>query len=180
MKKLNVKQKNWLVSAHVISGAIWFGTAICMVAISLSNTHTNEGNSLFAINSILKTLDDFIIIPSATASLLTGALLSWLTIWGFFKHYWVTFKWIATVSLITFGTLWLGPWVNTITSISEMEKTKALANPLYSFDAKAALIGGVIQTISIAFIIAVSILKPWGRRVIDSQAKSQTQTKAEG
>ena len=171
MNRLNVKQKNWLVSAHVISGATWFGTAICMIAISLSNSNTTNGDTLYAINSILKTLDDFIIIPTAIASLLTGALLSWLTIWGFFKHYWVIAKWFGTVTLITVGTLWLGPWVNTITSISETEKIQALANPLYTFDAKAALIGGAIQTLSLMFIIAISILKPWGRRVTKIKAQ---------
>jgi hypothetical protein len=168
MKKLNVKQKNWLVSAHVISGATWFGTAICMVAISLKNIGNNNGDMLYAINSILKTLDDFVIIPTAIASLLTGALLSWLTIWGFFKHYWVIAKWIGTVTLITIGTIWLGPWVNAITSISETERVQALTNPLYVFDVQAALIGGAIQTLSVAFIIAISILKPWGKRVTKS------------
>jgi hypothetical protein len=135
-----------------------------MVAISLKNISTDNGDILYAINSILKTLDDFVIIPTAIASLLTGALLSWLTIWGFFKHYWVIAKWFATVTLITVGTIWLGPWVNAITSISEVERIQALANPLYVFDAQAALIGGAIQTLSVAIIIVISILKPWGKR----------------
>ena len=169
MKRLSVKQKNWLVSAHVIMGATWFGTAICMIVISLMNINNDNGDVLYALNSTLKTLDDFIIIPTATASLVTGALLSWLTIWGFFKHYCVIAKWIGTVSLITVGTIWLGPWVNAITSISEAERLQALANPLYTFDARGALIGGIIQTISVAFIMAISILKPWGRRVTKAQ-----------
>ena len=173
MKRLSVKQKNWLVSIHVIMGATWFGTAICMIVISLMNINNDNGDVLYALNSTLKTLDDFIIIPTATASLVTGALLSWLTIWGFFKHYWVIAKWIGTVTLITVGTIWLGPWVNTITSISEAERLQALANPLYAFDAKGALIGGIVQTVSVAFIIAISILKPWGRRV--TKVKEQTE-----
>jgi len=173
MKRLSVKQKNWLVSVHVIMGATWFGTAICMIVISLMNVSNDNGDVLYALNSTLKTLDDIIIIPTATASLVTGALLSWLTIWGFFKHYWVIAKWIGTVTLITVGTIWLGPWVNTITSISEAERLQALANPLYAFDAKGALIVGIIQTASVAFIIAISVLKPWGRRV--TKAKKQTE-----
>ena len=173
MKRLSVKHKNWLVSVHVIMGATWFGTAICMIAISLMNVNNDNGDVLYALNSALKTLDDFIIIPTATASLVTGALLSWLTIWGFFKHYWVIVKWIATVTLITIGTIWLGSWVNTITSISEAERLQALANPLYTFDAKGALIGGIIQTISVAFIIAISVLKPWGRRAIETKEQAE-------
>ena len=168
MPKLNVKQKQWLISAHVICGAIWFGTAICMIVISLNNIDNQNGDALYALNEMLKTFDDFIIIPAATLSLVTGALLCWLTIWGFFKHYWVIAKWIGTVALISIGTIWLGPWVNAVTSISEAERLQALTNPLYVFDAKGALIGGIIQTISVAFIIIISFLKPWGRRISQS------------
>jgi hypothetical protein len=32
------------------------------------------------------------------------------------------------------------------------------------FDFKAAAIGGAIQTICLLAIIAISVLKPWGRR----------------
>lgn len=164
MKKLSVKPKNWLLSSHVAFGGIWFGTALCMVAIALFNRDTSNGDQLYAINSVMKLLDDWIIIPSATLSLITGGLLCWLTIWGFVKHYWVIVKWIATVTLIVTGTIWLGPWVNAMTAISETERMQAWQNPLYVFDQKAALIGAIIQTSCIFIIIAISVLKPWGRR----------------
>ncbi len=164
MKKLNVKQKNWLLSFHVAFGGIWFGTALCMVVIAWSNRSTPNGDELYAINSILKRLDDFVIIPSANLSLLTGGLLCWLTIWGFFKHYWVIVKWVATVTLIVVGTIWLGPWVNAVTAISETDRLQALQNPLYIFDQKGVIIGGIIQTFCVLAIVAISVLKPWGRR----------------
>ncbi|ACK69924.1 conserved hypothetical protein [Gloeothece citriformis PCC 7424] len=162
--KLTVKQKNWLISAHVASMGIWFGTAICMVAIALYNLNTTNGDQLYAINLVMKLLDDFIIIPAATASLITGALLSWLTTWGFVKYYWVITKWIATISLITFGTFWLGPWLNAVTSLSEDLRLKALENPLYMFNDRGIIIGGIIQTVSLLIIITISFLKPWGKR----------------
>jgi hypothetical protein len=172
MAKLNIKQKNWLLSAHVASGSIWFGAAMCMVAIAFKNAHTTNGDELYAINATLKLLDDFVVIPSANLSLLTGGLLCWLTIWGFFKHYWVIVKWVATVTLIAVGTAWLGPWVNAATSISDIERSQALSNPLYTFDIKGVLIGGAIQNLCILAIIAISVLKPWGRRVVKTEEPS--------
>jgi hypothetical protein len=164
VKKLSVKQKNWLLSVHIAIAGIWFGTALIMVVIGLSNTNTTSGDALYAINAILKLLDDFVIIPAAIGSLLTGALLCWLTIWGFVKHYWVITKWVATITLIIFGSFWLGPWTNAATSISEVERLQALSNPLYMFDVKGMIIGGAITTLSLLTIIAISTLKPWGRR----------------
>lgn len=173
MNKLNIKQKNWLLSSHVAFGGIWFGTALCMIIITLSNRNTPNGDQLYAINSILKLLDDLVIIPAATLSLLTGGLLSWLTIWGFVKHYWVIVKWVATVTLIVFGTFWLGPWTNAMTVISEAERLQALQNPLYMFDQKAVLVGAIIQTICLLAIISISVLKPWGRRKIKTQEQEE-------
>lgn len=165
-KNLTGLPKNLLISAHVASGSIWFGTALSMVLISFSNLDTGNGDELYAINSVVKFLDDFVVIPSANASLVTGGLLCWLTVWGFFKFYWVIVKWIATSLLITTGTIWLGPWVNAMTAISDAERVKALTNPLFMFDTKAAIIGGSIQVTCILGIIIISIVKPWGRRNI--------------
>lgn len=173
MKKLSVKPKNWLLSAHVASGSIWLGTALCLVAIALINRDTPNGDELYAINSVLKWLDDWVVIPAATLSLITGGLLSWLTIWGFVKHYWVITKWIATVTLIVTGTIWLGPWVNAMTALSQADRVQALNNPLYVFDHKAVVIGGSIQTACLLAIIAISVLKPWGRRMIKRQSEEE-------
>ncbi len=147
-----------------------------MVAIAFSNRNTINGDELYAINSVLKLLDDFVIIPTANLALLTGGLLCWLTIWGFFKHYWVIVKWVATVTLIVFGTIWLGPWVNAMTAISDTQRLQALQNPLYMFDRQAMIIAGTIQTLCVLAIIAISVLKPWGRRNIKKQEQKETVT----
>ena len=174
MKKLNVKQKQWLISIHVIFAGIWFGTALCMIVIALMNRNTTNGDELYAINSVMKLLDDFVIIPSANLSLLSGGLLCWLTIWGFFKHYWVITKWFATVTLIVAGTIWLGPWTNAMTAISADERLQALQNPLYVFDRSGVIIGAVIQTSCLLAIVAISFLKPWGKRDTKNQNQSNS------
>ncbi len=165
MKKLSVKAKNWLLSVHVASSGIWLGTALCLVAIAIIKRDTTNGNELYGINSVLKFMDDWVIIPTAMLSLLTGGFLCWLTIWGFTKHYWVIVKWVATVTLIATGTIWLGPWLNGMTAISQAERLQASSNPLYLFDRQGVIIGGLIQTASLLAIIAISVLKPWGRRL---------------
>jgi hypothetical protein len=163
--KLNVKQKNWLVSLHVSSGAIWLGTGLCLVIMGAKNIHETSGDALYAVNEICKLLDDFVIIPTATISLVSAFFLSWFTNWGFFKHYWVIAKWVLTVLAIVFGTFWIGPWINAMTSISAAERLKALENPLYMFDNQGMLWGGIVINVTLLVIIAISLLKPWGRRL---------------
>ncbi len=170
--KLNVKQKNWLVSAHVASGAIWFGTGLCLVIMGVKNVDAPNGDALYAINEICKFLDDFVIVPTATLSLVTGFFLSWFTNWGFVKHYWVMTKWVLTVSAIVFGTFWIGPWLNAMTSISATERLQALHNPLYMFNNQGIIWGGLAINVTLLVVIAVSLLKPWGRRFTDKPKKS--------
>ncbi|MDJ0516314.1 MAG: hypothetical protein QNJ74_08665, partial [Trichodesmium sp. MO_231.B1] len=142
---------------------------------SSNNFNRTNGDELYGINSIVKLLDDWVVIPAANITLLTGALLCWLTIWGFFKFYWVITKWILTSTLIISGTLWLGPWTNAMTSISDAERLQALNNPLFMFDTKGIVIGGSIQILSLIFIFIISFLKPWGRRDIKKdQTKAST------
>ncbi len=171
--KLDVKQKNWLVSAHVVSGAIWLGTGLCMVIMGVRNVNAPNAEALYAINEICKFLDDFVIIPTATLSLLTGFFLSWFTNWGFVKHYWVITKWLLTLSAIVFGTFWIGPWINAMTAISDTERLQALQNPLYMFDSNGVIWGGLAINITLIVVIAVSLLKPWGRRFAGKPKKSE-------
>jgi hypothetical protein len=170
--KLNVKQKNWLVTAHLAFGGIWLGTGLCLVIIGIKNANTINGDALHAINEISKFLDDFVIIPTASLSLLTGFFLSWWTNWGFTKHYWVMAKWVLTVAAIVFGTFWLGPWLNAMTSISATERLQALQNPLYMFDRQGTIWGGLMVTICLLAIVAISLLKPWGRRLSNKPPNS--------
>lgn len=163
-KKLIGLPKSALISLHVATAAIWVGVALAMVLMAFANLKTTNGDELYAVNAMVKMLDDFVVIPMAIASVLTGTLLCWLTVWGFFKFYWVMTKWIATTMLITFGTLWLGPWVNSMTAIADTERTKALTNPLFMFDIHGVITGGSIQLICLLAIIAISIIKPWGKR----------------
>jgi Predicted integral membrane protein (DUF2269) len=174
MPRLAVKQKNWLLSAHVAFAALWTGTVLSMCLLALRNQHSDSAEVLQALNSAINLLDDYVVIPAAIGSLFTGTLLCWLTVWGFFKHYWVIAKWVATVALIVFGTFWLFPWANAATAISKAQRLQALENPLYSFDAKGVLVGTVVQVFCLVVIIAVSFIKPWGKRTIKAQGQTNS------
>ena len=141
--------------------------------MGIKNVDAPNGDALYAINEICQFLDNFVIFPTATLSLVTGFFLSLFTNWGFVKHYWVMTKWVLTVSAIVFGSLWIGPWLNAMTSISATERLQALQNPLYMFDNQGIIWGGLAINITLLVIIAISLLKPWGRRLPRSAKKKR-------
>lgn len=171
--KLGIKPKNWLLSSHIVFAALWTGTVLCMVLIAFRNRTTSDADVLYALNSVINLLDDFIVIPASIGSVVTATILCWGTNYGFFKFYWVIVKWFLTVALMIFGTFWLFPWANAATSISEVERLQAFANPLYVFDTKGGLMGCMIQVLCLFIIIGISVLKPWGRREVKAKSQSK-------
>jgi hypothetical protein len=175
MAQLTGKAKLWLVSGHVVIAAVWFGTALTMVAIALYASHlysilSVSGDSLYSLQSILAYLNDYLLMPAATLSILSGTALCALTVWGFFKHYWVIAKWVVTVTTITAISGWVGPWVYAATAIAETDRLQALENPLFRFDQQAAMIGGGLEILALLGLILISFLKPWGRRPVKAPA----------
>ncbi|MBW4694248.1 MAG: hypothetical protein KME27_21090 [Lyngbya sp. HA4199-MV5] len=162
--KLSLQQKNWVLSFHIGFAALWTGTVLSMFLIALRNKDTTNADILFALNSAINLLDDLIVIPAAIGSVVTATILCWQTNYGFFKFYWVITKWILTTGLMIFGTFWLFPWGNAAEDIALSQGLNAFKNPIYLFDARGVLIGSLIQIFFLLVIIAISTLKPWGRR----------------
>lgn len=174
--KLSIHTKNWLVSVHVGFAAMWTGTVLSMLVLTSKNMNSAHGEALHTLNAAITWLDDLIVIPSAIGSVITATLLCWLTNYGFTKFYWVISKWILTTSLVIFGTFWLFPWSNTAVQISAQEGLQALQNSVYRFDVKGVLIGSIIQIIFLLAIIGISVLKPWGRRLIPAKSEASNNT----
>jgi hypothetical protein len=163
--KLSLQQKKWILSFHIGFAALWTGTVLSMFLIALRNKDTADADILFALNSVINLLDDVVVIPAAIGSVLTATILCWQTNYGFFKFYWVITKWFLTTGLMIFGTFWLFPWGNTAETIALTEGLNAFKNPLYLFDTRGVLIGSLLQLSFLFVIIAISTLKPWGKRI---------------
>jgi hypothetical protein len=164
MKKIGLSGRRWLLMFHVLLASVWIGTAVSMNVIQFAKGDLPNGDELYAVNACLKLIDDFIIIPSALGILLTGLLISLLTNWGFFKFHWVAVKWIVAVSLVVFGTFWLGPWLNGMVAISDAERIASLQNPEYLHNRQMLMIFGPIQVCVLAAVTFISVFKPWGKR----------------
>lgn len=164
MRKLGQRGRGWLKGFHILLVCAWMGTAFSMMLISMLKGFTSKGDELYAYNLAIKLMDDYIIIPAAIGTLVTGLIFSLFTNWGFFKHKWITFKWIVTVSLILFGTFWLGPWTNGATAIADAERALALQNQTYIYNRNMANIFGSAQALILIVVIFISVFKPWKKK----------------
>lgn len=162
MKKLSARGQKWLKGCHVFFAGLWVGGA---VALTLMNflLKAADGMELYGINRSLKFVDDLIIIPGAMGSLLTALIYALFTNWGWFKHRWITLKWIINVGGVIFGTFWLGPWTNSLVPLAKARGLAALADPAYAQTRTLLLSLGTIQACTIVLAVFISVLKPWKR-----------------
>ncbi len=162
--RLSINQRNWLLSLHIATGGLWFGTALCSVALALSVGMLNVGDALHGINIARNFMGEYIIVPSAIFSVITGVLLCGFTNWGFFKHYWVMAKQLVTLILIVVGSVWLGPLTKEMTELSEAGGSQVLQDSSYLSLQNTVILGGALQTLALLAVIVVSTVKPWGKR----------------
>ncbi len=163
MKTLSVKGQRWLKCLHIYFGCVWVGCATTLTIMQFF-VRPEDGSELYGIVATLDFIDLFILVPGAIGTFLTALVYSIWTNWGWFKHNWITVKWIICVFGLVFGTFWLGPWLSDMAAIAKQQGLKALNDPQYMNNQQNSIIFGTIQAITIIFAVFISTLKPWKRK----------------
>jgi hypothetical protein len=160
---LGAEGKKWLKSIHLIVSVIWLGAAVSMNMLRVGWTPTADGD-LYAVDHAIAVIDNWVVVPAAWASLLTGFLESRYTTWGFFKFRWVTVKWILTVAIMVFATIFISQWDRSLQAISQAEGLLALQTPAYLHDRWLYTLSGISLISILAFMSVISTLKPWTKQ----------------
>ena len=162
MPKLSARGLRWLKGFHFIAVSCWIGGAVAMISMYSLKNGAIDGRVLYGINQCINHVDMMVVvIPGAFGCLITGLFYSIFTNWGFFRHNWLIFKWIVTISAILFGTFFLGPWETTMMEISGKLGILSLSDQTYVYNQKMNLFFGIIQCMVLLVTVFVSIFKPW-------------------
>jgi hypothetical protein len=93
LRKLNL-------TVHVIVSVGWIGVVAAFLALAIVGAFSTDvplgPASYLAMDVIYRA----VVIPSGSASLLTGVIASLGTDWGLIRHYWVLFKLVLTVPAV--------------------------------------------------------------------------------
>jgi len=161
---LGLKGRRVLLSVHILLNAIWIGGLVAILFLNVIKGGLKSGDELYAANAIIFKLHDILLINLAFAVLTTGLLFSLFTKWGFFAFHWVTVKWLCMIVLFVLITFYLGPAINSLAAISDVERAQAAANPLYLQAQSDSTLLASIELVLLAIIIVISVFKPWGPR----------------
>ncbi len=150
---------------HILSACMWLGASASVVLLQCLRGWSGVRWELAALNLDFAFLDFLLIIPGAVGSLLTGFFICKTTSWRFTRYRWVIVKWAGTLAGILVGSSLLGPWQIQMVRLSgQLEGTPLPGSP-YDLTRVLFTMIGLLQVFMLIAMVAVSVLKPWGKRV---------------
>src|SRR5262245_108407 len=95
-----------VLTTHVTVTVGWLGAAVVFLALALLGSTSQSAQIVRGVYLVMEPTAWSVLVPLACASLLTGIIQSLGTPWGFFRHYWVVYKFVltaaATIILLTY------------------------------------------------------------------------------
>ncbi|MFF9117332.1 DUF2269 domain-containing protein [Streptomyces massasporeus] len=153
--KLNRRSRRAALVVHVTVSAGWLGLSLGLLALGITAATTGSPATVEAAVRAMKLFADWLLLPVAFLTLLSGLLLSLGTKWGLARYRWVYTKFWLTLATTTATVFALRPGVNSaVTAV-------AAGGPLP--DAGDVLFGPAVSLSAYVFMTVISVLKPWGK-----------------
>lgn len=166
MRQLGKNSLKTLKIIHLLGVCCWLGGASCMLLLNISNEMAQSSpGALYGLNMASHVIDIWIVVRFGVfICLFSGLAYGLLTPWGFFKHGWLTTKWILTIFCILSGIFCLGVWENDMLQLSLSLGGAALADADYLDVRQKHFLMSILQIGLLVFMLAISIIKPKKRK----------------
>ncbi|MFF5498411.1 DUF2269 family protein [Streptomyces aquilus] len=153
MKLSRPARKGSLV-VHVVASAGWLGLTFGLLALGITAATTGDPVIVESSVRAMKLFADWLLLPLALLTFLSGLLLSLGTPWGLARHKWVYTKFWLSLATLAATAFVLRPAVNGAVA------AVAAGHPLP--DTGDVLFGPIVSSSAYVFMTVISVLKPWG------------------
>ncbi|WP_077194803.1 DUF2269 domain-containing protein [Streptomyces lydicus] len=153
MQQLTRPARRTLLVLHVAVSVSWLGLTLGLLALGITGCTTGSPDMATAAYRAMKIFGDWLVLPVALATLVSGLVLSLGTPWGLARHRWVYLKFWLTVVTVLLSVFALRPGIN------HQAAEAAAGTPGPAID---LVVAPAVATATYFFITAISVLKPWG------------------
>ncbi len=148
VKPLKRHTRRGLLVAHVSVSVSWLGLTVGLLALGITAFSTGDPETARAATRAMKIFGDWLVIPIALATLVSGLILSLGTPWGLARHRWVWTKFWLTLVTTGLTVFSLRPGINEAAERGAADISMVAAPS--------------VATAAYLFMTAISVLKPWG------------------
>jgi hypothetical protein len=110
--------RKFALTVHLTFSVGWIGAVAAYLALGISAVTSQDAQTVRAAWIAMELTGWFVIVPLAVAALLTGLVMSLITPWGLFRHYWVLIALVLTV----FATAILLLHMPSVSSLAEVAR----------------------------------------------------------
>lgn len=166
MQQLSRPARRALLVVHVAFSVSWLGLTVGLLALGFTGYTTGSPDMAGVAYRAMKVFGDWLVLPVALTSLVSGLVLSLRTTWGLARHRWIYLKFWLTLITVLLSVFSLRPGINRLAA----EAAAGALHPDVSL-----LIAPTVATATYLFLTAISVLKPWGltrrgRRLREAQS----------
>ena len=156
MAGMSRRARRLALTAHIVSSVGWLGSVVAFLGLATVAATTQDQRTLQAVYVVAEPIVWFVVVPFASASLLTGLVSALGSAWGLFRHYWVIFKLLLNLLATTLLLLYT-PTVGYLADVAagQTGDFAALRSPTFLLHA-----GGALLVLLVATVLAV--YKPRG------------------
>ena len=158
--KFGANGMKWLKIVHIFLSILFFGGILSSFTLNFG-LNLADFDTVYATYRSLILISDNIVKWGAIGNLLLGFVYGALTTWGFFKHKWLTAKWIVYVTQTVLGIVLVDRLMVSNMLLLKTQGVAALTNPVFLHDHYLRQAVVVVQILLTLFILIVSGLKPW-------------------
>ncbi len=162
MKKLGAKDMKVLKTCHLVFVMMWVVGVMAMAVINL--IEARSGDELYMSLLISRFIDDVLVIPGAILTVITAIIYGVSSNWGFFKHRWITVKWIVSVVVVIVGTFYFSPKLDRCLEIADQLRDAAFSDPELISNSQISLYGAFAQAGILIVLVVISVFKPWKKK----------------
>jgi uncharacterized protein with FMN-binding domain len=152
-----------LKAIHIASAGVWLGGLIAIVVLLVVGPHESANRARFGLDLGAYTVHDTMLFWAFVATLVTGFLFALLTTWGFFRHDWLTAKWLLASALFVLSLWFQSPSIATTAGLADAG-LEHIAGLDYAQARHATLELALAQLAIVIAVFGISSLKPWGQR----------------
>ena len=148
--------RRFAFTTHVTSSVGWVGAVMVFLALAIIGLLSPDEVTVRGVYLVMLPTAWFVLIPLAHASLVSGIVLSVVTTWGLFRHYWVVFKLLIT----TFATIILLIYMGTF-----REMAGVAADPMVELTVvrnASPVVHAILALILLIIATILGIYKPFG------------------
>ena len=155
--RLPRRTRRVLLIVHIAVSVGWLGVSLCLLVLGVTARATPDPATAAAAYRAMNTLAGTLLIPVSLSALLTGVCLAVRRPWGLTRYYWILAKLLLTL-LAAAASIFALPAV-----IAQAVHATTAAARIDTATANNLVIAPTIAVATYTAIVAISVLKPWGR-----------------